>query len=107
VKRQRLSLKKQAEENLANTREQVHTDIEKAHRKLIQSIELITVAEKVLAFRREDLKIQADRHQAGMNIEADILSAKASLAKAESDVFAAQLHYRIASTDLQMLTGSF
>jgi len=107
VKRQRLSLKKQAEENLANTREQVKTDIEKAHRKLTQSVELITVANKVLAFRREDLKIQTDRRHAGLNLEADILTAKAALAKAEADLFAAQLNYRIAYTDLHVVTGAF
>lgn len=107
VVRQRLSLKKQAEENLANAREQVNTDIEKAHRKLTQSVQLITVANKVLAFRKEDLKIQTDRRHAGLNLEADLLSAKAALAKAESDVFAAQLNYRITVTDLQILTGNF
>lgn len=105
VQRQRLSQKKQAEENLANTREQINTDIEKAHRKLIQSVELIKVAKKVLDFRREDLRIQSDRLTAGLNIEADYLSAKAALAKAESDLFAAELNYRIAVTDLSVLTG--
>jgi outer membrane protein TolC len=107
VKRQRLSLKKQAEENLANTREQVATDIEKAHRKLTQSVKLITVANKVLNFRREDYQIQTDRNRAGLNLEADVLLAKAAMMKAESDVFAAQLNYRMALTDLQILTGKF
>jgi multidrug efflux pump subunit AcrB/outer membrane protein TolC len=107
VKRQRLFLKKQAEENLANTQEQVNTDIEKAHRKLNQSVELITVANKVLSFRREDLKIQTDRRQAGLNLEADVLSAKAALAKAESDYYAAHLNYRMALTDLKILTGRY
>ena len=107
VKRQRISLKKQAEENLANTREQVHADIEKARRKLTQSVELINVANEVLVFRREDLKIQTDRRHAGLNLEADLLAVKAALAKAESDVLAAQLNYRMALTDLQMLTGNF
>lgn len=107
VVKQRLSLKKQAEENLANTREQVNTDIEKACRKLSQSAKLIAVANKVLVFRREDLKIQTDRRHAGLSLEADLLAVKAALAKAESDVFAAQLNYRMALTDLQMLTGSF
>jgi len=107
VKKQRLSLKKQAEENLANTREQVNTDIEKASRKVNQSIELIALAKKVVDFRREDLKIQSDKHDAGMNLEADVLSAKASLAKAESDYYAAQLHYRSAMTDLKILTGRY
>ena len=58
-------------------------------------------------FRREDLKIQSDKHDAGMNLEADVLLAKAALAKAESDYYAAQLHYRMASTDLKILTGVY
>jgi outer membrane protein TolC len=107
VEKQRLSMKKQAEENLANTREQVNTDIEKAGRKLNQSIELIALAKKVVDFRREDLKIQSDKYDTGLNLEADVLSAKAALAKAESDYYAAQLNYRMASTDLKILTGRY
>ena len=107
VLRQRLALKKQAEENLANTQEQVQADIEKAHRKLTQTLELIRVAKKSLDFRREDLRIQTDRNQAGLNLEADVLSARAAVAKAESDYYAAQLNHRIAATDLRILTGKY
>ena len=107
VKRQRESLQMQAEENLANTREQVQTDIAKARRKLVQSGELVSVANKVMAFRREDLKIQTDRYAAGLNLEADVLAAKAAVSKAESDVLGAQLSYRMAVTDIKILTGDF
>jgi outer membrane protein len=107
IKRQRVALRKQAEQNLANTLEQVNADIEKAERKTSQAAELISVARKVVDFRREDFKIQTDRLRAGLNLEADYLSAKAALAKAESDLFAAQLNYRIAVTDVQILTGKF
>lgn len=85
-------MKKQAEENLADIREQVNKDIEKTRRKLTRSAELITVVNKVLAFRREDLKIKTDRYHARLNLEAD--------------VFAAQLHYRIALIDLKILAGN-
>ena len=105
IHRQRLSLKKQAEENFVNTQEQVTADIEKARRKLGQSAELITVANKVLAFRKEDFKIQTDRRHAGLSLEADLLTAKASLSKAESDYYAAYLNYRMSLTDLKILTG--
>ena len=107
VKRQREFMQQQAEQSLANTREQVHTDIAKARRKLMQSTELVHVANKVLAFRLEDLKIQTDRRYAGLNLEADLLMAKAATAKAESDVLAAQLNYRIAWTEIKILTGDF
>jgi outer membrane protein len=107
VKRQRHSIKKQAEENLANTLEQVNADIAKVQRKITQSAELISVARKVVDYRREDFKIQNDRFHAGLNLEADYLVAKAALTKAESDLFASQLNYRIVVTDLQILTGKF
>jgi len=107
VTRQRLFLKKQAEENLANTREQVHADTEKARRKLMHAAELIGVAEKVVEYRREDFKIQTDRFSAGLSLDADRLAAKAALAKAEADLLAARLNYRMAQTDLQILTGRY
>lgn len=107
IQRQRIYLKKQAEENLANTREQVNNDIAKAYRKLKQAEELINVAGKVVEYRREDLKIQNDRRNSGLNLESDLLTVKAALAKAESDFYAAQLNYRIALSELKILTGNY
>jgi len=99
--------KQQAEENILNTREQVDRDIAKARRKLLHSEELIRVAAKVVEYRKEDLKIQYDRRRSGVSLEADLLSAKASLAKAESDLYAAQLNYRMAVSELKILTGAY
>ena len=107
VELQRLSAKKQAEENLANTKEQVNNDIEKTYRKLKQSEELIHVAEKLVRYRSEDLKIQSDRRNSGLNLESDLINAKATLAKSESDLYAAQLNYRITLSELKMLTGNY
>jgi len=107
IQGQRTFLKKQAEENLANTKEQVNKDIAKAYRRLKQSVELINVAGKAVEFRMEDLKIQNDRRLAGMNLESDLLAARAAMAKAESDLFAAQLNYRVALSDLKILTGIY
>lgn len=107
ITRQRLFLKKQAEENLANTQEQIHADTEKARRKLAQAAELIGVAGKVVEYRREDFKIQTNRFSAGLNLEADWLAAKAALAKAEADLLAARLSYRMAWTELQILAGRY
>jgi len=107
IHEQRTYLKKQAEENLANTRDQVNKDIAKAYRKLKQSEELINVVEKVVNYRKEDLKIQNDRRIAGLNLDSDLLLAKAAMAKAESDYFAAQLNYRIALSELNVLTGNY
>ena len=107
IQRQRTFIRYQSEENLANTKEQVSKDIAKAYRKLRQSEELINVAGKVVDFRREDLKIISDKRASGLNLETDVLTAKASMAKAESDYFAAQLNYRIALTELKILTGNY
>jgi outer membrane protein TolC len=68
---------------------------------------LIKVAGKVVKYRGEDLKIQNDKRKSGMNLESDLLSAKAAMAKAESDYFAAQLNYRIALSELKILTGNY
>ncbi len=107
IQGQRTWLRKQAEENLANTREQVAKDVAKAYRKLNQTRELIKVASKVVEYRREDLKIQFDRYASGLNLETDLLAAKAAMAKAESDLYAARLNYRIAFSELKILTGSY
>ena len=68
---------------------------------------VIHVAEKVVEYRRADLKIQSDRHISGLNLESDLLSAKAAMAKAESDLYAAQYNYRIALSELKILTGDY
>jgi outer membrane protein TolC len=107
IQKQRTFIKKQAEENLANTKEQINKDIAKAYRKLRQAEELISVAGKVVDFRRADLKIQNDKRISGFNLEADLLSARASMAKAESDYYAAQMNYRIALSELKILTGNY
>ena len=107
IQRQRTLAKKQAEENLANTMEQVTKDIAKASRRLMQSEELIRVAGKVVEYRREDLKIQSDRRNSGLNLESDLLAARAALAKGESDYLAARLNYRIALSEFKILTGTY
>lgn len=107
VKRQRVALKKQAEENLANTQEQFTADLAKARRKINQAVELIALARKVVDYRLEDFRIQTNRFQAGLSLEADYLAAKAALAKAQADLFAAQLSHRMAVTDLQVITGNY
>jgi|WetSurMetagenome_2_1015567.scaffolds.fasta_scaffold04034_6 multidrug efflux pump subunit AcrB/outer membrane protein TolC len=105
--RQRQFLKLQSETNIKETREQVNTEVEKAFRKLRQLKELMNVAQKVVEYRKEDLKVQGDKRFSGLNLEADYLTSKAALAKAESDLYAAQLGYRIALSDLKILTGDF
>lgn len=101
---QRSILLEQARENKANTEEQLSNDIEKAFRKIRQAEALISAAQKVLRFRTEEMKIQRDKQDAGLNVPSEVLSAKSLLAKAEADLYAAQLNYRLAQSDLRILT---
>jgi outer membrane protein len=105
VVKQRQIQSQQANENLTHTREQLNTDLEKTYNKIIQTKNLIAVAQKAVGFRSEALKIQLDKDDAGLNTKVDVLSAKASLAKSEADLYAAQLSYRLAVSDLKILEG--
>jgi outer membrane protein TolC len=105
VLKQRHFLLQQAQENIENTQEQVNNDIAKARRKITQAAALIAVAQKVVNYRQEELRIQEDKQAAGLNIAADILDTRSSLAKATADLLSAQLNYRLAQSDLKILTN--
>ena len=105
IMKQREFQVKQAEENIENTKEQVNNDIDKAYRKINQIRELISVAKKTVAFRKEEMKLEVDKQAAGLNVKTDLLNTKALLAKAEADMYAAQLSYTLAVLDLKFLTG--
>lgn len=104
VKQRQFQLK-QSEENILNTQQQVNNDIEKAYRKINQSQALITVTQKVVSYQKEELKIQENKQAAGLNVKTDLLNTKSFLAKSEADMYAAQLSYLIAVSDLKILTG--
>jgi outer membrane protein len=87
---------KQAEENIANTKEQVSDDVVKAYRKISQSEALILVAKKAVAYRKESFKVQSDKQAAGLNLQTDLIEAKSLLSKSESDLYSAQLAYKMA-----------
>ncbi|NBA84672.1 TolC family protein [Emticicia sp. CRIBPO] len=104
LKQRQLNLQ-QARENADYTKDQVNSSIDKTYRKLAHATELISVAQKALDYRKEELKLQNDKKEAGLNIETDILNTKALIAKAESDLLSAQLNFRLSLSDLKMLTG--
>ena len=79
--------------------------MEKAYRKTVQSKSLIGVAEKALNYRREELKLQEDKQSVGMNLKTDLLTTKALIAKAEADVYAAQLAYILSVSEVKQLIG--
>lgn len=105
ITRQRQFGLKQAEEHFINTELQVSNDIKKAYRKIDQAQALIAVAQKSVTYRQEELKIQQDKQTAGLNKLTDLLNTKALLAKARADMYTAQLSYRMAISDLKILTG--
>lgn len=97
----------QSSEYVANTQETVNHEIAKAKRRINQAIALIAVAQKAVNYRQDELKIQQDKKDAGLNIEADLLNTKSMLAKAQADLLSAKLNYRIAYSDLRILTGAY
>lgn len=105
VVKQRQFQLKQAEENIINTQQQVNNNIEKAYRKVNQSRELIAVAQRVAAYRKEEMKLQEDKQAAGLNVKTDLLNTRSLLAKAEADMYAAQLSYLVSVSDLRILIG--
>jgi len=107
VHNQRRILLNQSDENILNTKEQVNNEVQKAYRRMRQANELIKLATKVVNYRKANFKIQSDKQISGLNLESDLLTTKADLAKAEADLFAAQLGYKLSYTDLQIVMGNY
>ena len=105
IEKQRQAQARQADENIAGTRQQLSADVEKAYRKMNESLALIGVAQKAVTFRRQEMKLLEDKLTAGLVLKQDLLTARSQLAKSESDLYAAQLSYRLAVSDLNFLTG--
>lgn len=102
---QRASQKKQAEEYLAYTRDDVSAKIGKAYRKVTQTQRLVAVAEKAAGFRREEVRLKTNAREAGLKLDKDLLESKANLAKAEQDLYSAQMGLRLALNELENLAG--
>ncbi len=97
----------QATENRLNVEETTVKEANKIERNIRQSLQLISVAQKVVDFRTKDFEVQQNRLDAGLILKSDFLGAKASLAKSQSDLLAAQLSYRLAVSEKQMLRGTY
>ncbi|GAB3967214.1 hypothetical protein GCM10028806_09150 [Spirosoma terrae] len=102
---QRLSQQQQADENRQYTQEHVTLEVEKAYRKAKQAQSLMPIATQAAQYRRDELKLKSDRLAAGLALKRDVLETQAALAKAEADLYSAQLAYRLAISDLNQLTG--
>jgi len=102
---QRRSQLHQSQEQLALAEKQVVADVEKARRKMSHARALVHVATKAVSYRREELNVQQNKHSTGLTTETEVWNVKAQLAKSEADLLAAQLNFRLAVTELQVLKG--
>jgi outer membrane protein len=107
VIRQRYLIARQAELLLAEKKEEINNGVEKAYRRIRQAQMLIEVAERAFTYRSQELKVQEDRKVAGLNTAADVLNTRSLLARSEADLLSAQLNYKLALSDLKILTERF
>jgi outer membrane protein len=107
VIRQRYLVSQQAQLLLADKKDEVSNHVDKAYRKIRQAQALIQVAERAYTYRKQELKVQEDKKFAGLNTESDVLNTRSLLAKSEADLLSAQLNYRLAISDLRILTEPF
>ena len=105
VLKQRKLRREQALENKKYTQKQVTVSVEKAFRKMKQSEELVMVAKKAVDFRDAELKIENDRKDTGLTEPVKVLEIEAELAKSKADLYGALMSYRIAISELKLLTG--
>lgn len=106
ILQQRKAQLKQAEENLAYQQQQYNTEIGKAHRKISQTAVLVEVAKKAVEYRRDELKLQEDRLASGLDVKTAVLEVRSNLAKAEADLYSAQLSYLVSVAELKSLASN-
>lgn len=102
---ERRAMLEQAEENLRRIKNRTTVEVEKSYRKLQRSKEMIEVAREALELRRETERLSAEQVKAGVAVLSGQLSSGAVLAKAEADLLAANLGYRLAEAELQRTMG--
>jgi outer membrane protein TolC len=102
---ERRALLEQAEENLRRLKNRTSVEVEKSYRKLQRSKEMIDVAQEALELRRESERLAAEQVRAGLSVLSGQFAAQAALAKAEADLLAAGLGYRMAGVELQRVMG--
>lgn len=102
---QRESQQQQASENALYIKDEVAGAVQKAYRQLRQAAALTAAAQKATDLRAAELKIKQDALAAGKVLPVEVLTTQATLAKAQSDLLAAQLNYRLVLTELQHASG--
>jgi len=102
---ERRALLEQAEENLRRLKNRTTVEVEKSYRKLQRSKEMIEVATEALELRRESGRLSGEQVKAGVTVMSNQMSSEAALAKAEADLLAANLGYRLAEAELLRAMG--
>ena len=102
---QRQALHHQAQRNYQRVKNEVQREIKKEVTNLRYSDQLVSLASQAVAFRKNALKLASDLDDTGLRLNTTKLEAEAELAKAEADLFAAQLSRRLVLVNLTKLTG--
>lgn len=96
VKEQRSAQLLQASHNMMRVREQTGSDVKKAYDRILQTDQMMQVADKALELYREKLRIDTDRHNAGLISDAAYMKTSAEVSKAEADSDGARLDHQLA-----------
>jgi outer membrane protein TolC/preprotein translocase subunit SecF len=102
---QRVANEKIATENLAQMREQVAVDVEKAYRNAARAELTVNVARQALEARRDVEKISITQASAGLVLASSSKEAVANRLAAESSLFEAELAARVARAELARAAG--
>ena len=102
---QRNALHHQAQRNYQRVKNEVQRDIKQGYTNLKYSDQMIDLASQVVEFRKNALNIASDLDDTGLRLNTAKLEAAAELAKAEADLFAAELSRRLVLLNLSKLSG--
>jgi outer membrane protein TolC len=93
-------------ENLAQAREKVALEVEKAYRNAVRADHVVRVARQALEARRDAERIAGGQATAGLVLVSNHSEASATRLAAESSLFEAELGARIARAELARAVGS-
>lgn len=104
---QRKLQREEAGLGLAQKRDDITGKVERLYRKVKRAELMIETAQKAVDLRKEEVRIQKNATNAGLKLETILLEAQSKLAKAEVDLLAAELNYKISLSELYIETGTF
>jgi len=96
----------QANENLRRVEKRIEVEVDKAHRKLEQTKNLIGVTRESLTLQNENLRLKSNGRKAGTATEAQYAAAVAAVKNAEYEELQALLGYSLAVADLKRIIAS-